>query len=260
MPSPLPFANRLALVTGAGRRLGRAIALDLAAAGADVAVHYHTSADGARETAELVRAAGRRAWLLPADLSSPTEAAGLIAAAVAAAKAPVELLVNNAAAFPTERLDELTAESLARVVQLNAFAPLQIIRAFAAQFPDAPAGDGPAPWRPGAVNLLDCRMVDADPQHAGYHAAKKMLHGFTLSAAREYAPRVRVNGVAPGLILPPEGQGEEYLRRLAGSNPLRTWGAAGDVAAAVRFLLESAFVTGQTVFVDGGRHLRGGQT
>ncbi|MFH1144303.1 MAG: SDR family oxidoreductase [Candidatus Eisenbacteria bacterium] len=237
--------GKRALVTGAGRRLGRAAALGLAAAGVDVAVHYRRSAEEAREVAAAVEGCGVRAALLQADLEHPENGTELLARA-AEALGPIDILVNNAAIFPAGRLAEMTVADVERNVRVNALAPLFLGRALAAQ------------EREGAiVNLLDARMVDYDALHVAYHLSKRMLFSLTRGMALEFAPRVRVNAIAPGLILPPEGEDESWLERLAHSNPLATHGGAGDIVEALLFLLRGRFITGQVIFVDGGRHMRG---
>ncbi len=243
-PSDLPAP--IALVTGAAKRLGRAIALGLARAGADVAIHYHLSAENAGTLAEEIRALGRRAWLFPADLSGD-EAAIHLAGSVHEIAGPIDILINNASLYPEDRLNDLSETALLQNVRVNAWAPFALARAMAAQ------------GRPGnVVNFLDTRMRDYDARHVAYHLSKRMLFSMTRMMALEFAPRVRVNAIAPGLVLPPPGKTESYLSELAPTNPLNTHGDADDVVRAVRFLIESPFITGQVIYVDGGRHMLGG--
>lgn len=237
------LAERTALVTGSAKRLGRATALALAAEGADVVIHWGSSEAEAAATAEAVRGLGRRAWTVQADLGDARAAAGLLRAATEAA-GPVTILVNNASAYNENRLETVRADELARTVQVNALAPLALSRDFAAQGIE---GD--------IVNFLDARVMDTDREHAAYHLSKRMLLALTRMTAVDFAPRVKVNAVAPGLVLPPEGQDEAYLERLAWTNPLGRHGTAEGVAAAVVFLVASDFITGQVIYVDGGRHL-----
>ena len=239
------LAGKTALVTGAADRLGRAIGLTLARAGANVVIHYHHSADAAAQTADEARAEGVQAWVLHADLADPASAGGLFAEAVEAA-GPVDILVNSASVFPANRVLDLTFADIALSIQLHAAAPLQLSQALAAQ------------GRVGSiVNLLDSRITDYDREHASYHLGKRMLLTLTRMLALELAPRISVNGIAPGLILPPVGEDESYLKKLAYTNPLNRHGGADDITDAVLYLLKSRFVTGQVLFVDGGRHLRG---
>jgi len=235
-----------ALVTGAGKRLGRATALALARRGHDVLVHYHQSRAEAEAVAEEIRTLGRKAWPVPCDLANPEAAATLVRRAVGMA-GPLDVLVNSASVFPNGRVLDFSIEDLDANIRLNAFAPLALARAFAAQGRDAGA----------IVNFLDSRMTDYDAEHAAYHLSKRMLFSLTRMLALELAPRIRVNAVAPGLILPPPGKGTEYLEERKDTNPLRRFGTSEQVEEAVLFLVANEFVTGQVIFVDGGRHMRG---
>jgi pteridine reductase len=239
------LTGKNALVTGAAKRLGRAIAETLAAQSTNVVVHYGNSASEAEALVERLRGQGVKAWALQADLADTGEAAALITRATELA-GPLDMLVNNAAIFPDSRLANVTSEDILANVRVNALSPFVMGRAFAEQ------GRGGA-----IVNMLDCRIVDYDDQHVAYHLSKRMLSSLTRMMAVEFAPAVRVNAVAPGLILPPPGKDESYLKSLESTNPLECHGDPEDVAAAVRFLLESAFVTGQIIYVDGGRHMKG---
>ncbi len=234
-----------ALITGAARRLGRAISVTLAARGYGVVLHYNRSATEAEALAAELRTTGAQAWTVQADLEDAESARSLMEEAAAVA-GPVDILINSASIFTPSGLDDFSEADLMANVRVNALAPALIARAFAAQ------------KRNGCiVNLLDSRVCDYDTAHVAYHLSKRMLAALTSMMAVEYAPAIRVNAVAPGLILPPEGQDEAYLVALASSNPLNTHGAPEDIARAVCFLIDSGFVTGQTLYVDGGRHLRG---
>ncbi len=243
----LPLQGRIALVTGAARRIGRGVAVALAQAGADVVAHYRGSGGEAEATASLIRQAGRHAWCVQADLADEGQAGTLLARAAQAAAAPVDILVNNASTFTADTVMDFTPQSLLASVQVHAMAPLVLARAFAAQ--QIPAGD--------VVNFLDSRMEDYDRHHASYHLGKRMLWTITRMLAMELAPTIKVNAVAPGLILPPEGKDEQYLADLAHTNPLNRVGSVEELASAVRLLVESDFITGQVIYVDGGRHIRG---
>lgn len=158
----------------------------------------------------------------------------------------ITLLVNNASIFEESSLNDFSEEDLARNIEINAMAPLRLSRALARTNRVA-----------CIVNLLDTKIVGVDDAHVAYHLSKRMLLTLTRMTALDYAPRIRVNAVAPGLVLPPAGKNERYLESLAGDLPLQRHGTAEDVAAAVVFLAESTFITGQVIFVDGGRHLEG---
>ena len=240
-----PLAGKVALVTGAGKRLGRAVALALAGDGAGVFLHYHRSADEAESVADEARAKGVQAWTAQADLAEPDQARRLMAEALAAAGA-IDILVNNASVFPSGLITDVSPEDIALNVNVHAVAPLVLIQALAAQ---GSAGH--------VVNLLDSRITDYDRRHAAYHLSKRMLFTMTRMLALELAPVIAVNAVAPGLVLPPPGEDESYLQRLAHTNPLQRHGHEQDIADAVLFLVRSRFITGQVIFVDGGRHMKG---
>jgi NAD(P)-dependent dehydrogenase (short-subunit alcohol dehydrogenase family) len=189
---------------------------------------------------------GRQAWVAQAELSDAVQAEALFASACASAGGHLDILVNSASIFPKGRLSDLAPADLDANIHTNALVPFVLGRALARS------------RRGGCiVNLLDSRITDYDSEHAAYHLSKRLLATLTRMMALEFAPRVRVNAVAPGLILPPPGEDDGYLERLKRSNPLERHGEAEDVADAVLFLARSAFVTGQTIFVDGGRHMRG---
>jgi len=237
--------GKTALVTGAAKRLGRHAALALAQRGAHVVVHYRESQAEAEATAAELAALGVKAHTVCADLADPDGASKLVPRAQDAA-GPIDILVNNASCFGPSALTDLALADLVHNVQINAMAPLQLARAFAAQ------------QRPGSiVNLLDTRMLDYDRQHAAYHLSKRMLADLTRMMALEFAPRLRVNAIAPGLVLPVPGQDDAFLERMAATNPLQAVGEPQDVARAMVYLLESPFVTGEILFVDGGYHMEG---
>ena len=236
----------IALVTGAAKRLGRAAALGLARAGMDVALHFRESRNEAEVLAEEIRAMGRRAWTFGADLAEEGAADALATNAEDGA-GPIDVLVNNASIYPEDRLNDLSESSLAENIRVNAWVPFALARRVAAQ------------GRPACVvNVLDTRIRDYDARHVAYHLSKRMLFSLTRMMALEYAPRVRVNAIAPGLVLPPPGKSEAYLAELSPTNPLNTHGEAEDVVRAIRFLVEGTFVTGQVIYIDGGRHMLGG--
>ncbi|HOJ34699.1 MAG TPA: SDR family oxidoreductase [Candidatus Hydrogenedentes bacterium] len=237
--------GKTALVTGGAKRLGRAISLALAREGVQVVVHYNTSQQEAESFVKELRVLGVKSWAVAGNFEQPEVAEHVLEEARAQA-GTLDFLINNASVFPSGTLWDLTPAELLRNVQINAVAPLLLSRAFAAT------------KRPGhIVNLLDCRIVDYDAAHVPYHLSKRMLFSLTRMMAMEFAPEIQVNAVAPGLILPPEGKDESYLQSLAHTNPLKRYGAPEDIAAAVLFLLSSDFVTGQVIFVDGGRHMMG---
>jgi pteridine reductase len=241
-----PLTGRTALVTGGARRIGRAVSLALASSGAAVVVHYGRSVDEAQRVVEQIAARGGEALSLMADLARAEEAEALVERALRAA-GRLDILVNNASIFGAEALEPLSLGTLMQDVQVNAWAPFVLTRAFARQV-----------GRGSVVNLLDTRISGVDLAHPSYTLSKWLLFAMTRLTAIAYAPEVTVNAVAPGLILPPEGKDERYLAGLAGGVPLRRHGDPDDVARAVVFLVKSRFITGQVIFVDGGQHLLGG--
>jgi NAD(P)-dependent dehydrogenase (short-subunit alcohol dehydrogenase family) len=225
--------------------LGRALALSLAQQGVHTVLHCHRSLEAAQTVAENVRQQGVSAWILSADLSDPERVETLFQEAVKAA-GPVDILINNASIYPEERLADTTAQSLQTNMQIHAMAPLVLSRCLARQ--DRPAH---------IVNMLDTRAVCRDPKHVAYHLSKRTLLTLTRLLAEELAPHVTVNGIAPGLILAPEGLDRSYLENLSHTNPLHRVGAPHDITEAALFLLQSEFITGQVIYVDGGHHMKG---
>jgi pteridine reductase len=255
--------GRTALVTGAARRLGRAIAEALAREGADVLVHYGRSAEEAERAASGLRALGVRSWTVRADLGDPAQVAALWEQARANAGS-IDILVNSASSFQVDTLADFRPEALEASLRLNALAPVLLARLFAAGSGEGAGAGGGRPQEPGPqrgrdarpdrviVNLLDSRALGRMRAHFSYQAGKRLLGDFTRLLALELAPAVRVNAVAPGMILPPEGLDPQRKTRLAATNLLGRWGEPEDVARAVLFLASSDFVTGQVLYVDGG--------
>jgi len=235
-----------ALVTGGGQRIGKVIALRLGELGANVAVHYNRSGAQAYGVCSQLQAKGVQAVALPADLGDPQACRDLVGAVRKELGHAVDFLVNNASTFPAIRLPDLEWPQLEASLRVDAWAPFELMRATHKQLRK----------RGGAcVNLLDARIADFDLAHAGYYLAKRMLADLTRMAAVEFAPQLRVNGVAPGPILPPPGGDDADLVKWAKHLPLRRTPSPDDVADAVLYLLGARGVTGDIVNVDGGRHL-----
>lgn len=234
-----------ALVTGAGKRLGRAVALDLARAGWGVVIHYNRSEGAAQAAANEVREAGGVAALVRAELSDPTERGALIGRAIEAAGAPLSALVNCAAIFEHDTVETLSEEALQRHISINTLTPSLLARAFAEALPQDERGV--------VVNFLDFKLANPYPDHFSYTLSKYALAGATELLARALAPRVRVNAVAPGYVLAAPGQSDEDFKRLHDDVPLERGPMPEDIAHAVRFLIENPAVTGQTIYVDAGR-------
>ncbi len=237
------------LVTGGGVRIGRSIATTLAQAGADIVIHYRSSSDAAEELAETLRISGARADTVCGDLATEKGTASIMEQALH--HGPLDGLVNNAAVF--NRTPLATSDRAAFLAEFgpNLFGPLELIRAFAAQ-PHLEKHPGTI------VNLLDRRIAAHDAGAVPYHLSKIALAEATRLAALEFAPRIRVNGVAPGAILPPpEIDDPDYLTQHGGNAPLTHRCTPEDIASAVLFFFTQPALTGQILFVDAGQHLLG---
>lgn len=235
-----------ALVTGAARRIGRAIALDLAARGWAVAVHHNRSAEAAEEVVRQIAESGGRAVALRADLAREAESAGLIARAVEAL-GPLGCLVNNAARFERDEIDSVTRESWDAHLEPNLRAPLVLSQGFAAALP---------PERCGViVNLLDERVWNLTPHFISYTVSKSALWALTRTLALALAPRIRVNAIGPGPALPSARQSAAQFDRQCASLPLGRGTGPEEICRAVQFLLAAGAMTGQMIALDGGQHL-----
>jgi|CXWL01.1.fsa_nt_gi NAD(P)-dependent dehydrogenase (short-subunit alcohol dehydrogenase family) len=242
-----PGTRPAALVTGAARRLGRAIAVELARRGWDLALHYLSSRAEVDAVAAEVAALGARTALLPADLAA-AESPGALVRSAAAAFPGLCLLVNNASIFEPGSLAETTPDLFDRNFAIHVRMPFFLTRELAA----VTAASG---REAQVINLLDTRITRDVTDHFAYTLSKKSLADLTRLSARALAPRVRVNGVAPGVILPPPGAPDGYLERRAATLPLARVGDVEGIVRAVAYLLDSPFVTGEVLFVDGGEHL-----
>ncbi len=240
--------RKTALVTGAGKRVGRAIALGLAGDGFDIIAHYNSSASEAEEVVREIAHLGCNAWPIQADLSDPQNAAGLVNDAVAKAGA-LYLLVNVASLFEDDSLATMTHGSWDRLLDVNVASPVFLMKAFAQQ-PHLPEGAS-------IVNFLDQQMLTPNPQFFSYFVAKIGLEGATRLAAFELAPKIRVNGIAPGLTLPSFGQDEERFLAQQNRTPMRSGLRPEHLMDALRYLANAERVTGQTIYVDSGQHLMG---
>lgn len=235
--------GKTALVTGAAKRIGRGIALAFASEGANIVIHYSNSKDEAYDLMREIESLGVSAWMIKADYQNPEEYGSLINRAVEAAGS-LDILVNNASSFPTASLGTLDFNGFISNMEVNAWVPFQLSRDFANL---AEKGT--------IINLLDSRLRGYEWNHVGYILAKHVLELLTRMTALEYAPNITVNAVGPGLILPPLGKDVSYLEAMADTLPLKRHGDPGDIAEAVVYLAKTDFVTGQIIYVDGGRHL-----
>jgi len=236
------LAGKTALVTGAARRVGRSIALHLAHAGAELAVHYNRSKEAAERTADEIRAAGGRAWTFRADLADPRQIEAMFAE-VRETFGRLDVLVNNASVFERTPIEHLTAEQWDAQMAVNARAPALCIRHALPLMADGGA----------IVNLTDTTALRARAAYPAYSASKAALTAVTQSAAKALAPRgIRVNAVAPGVGLWQEGVTDEQKRKMLSRIPMRRPGSPEDIAAAALFLIRADYITGQTLNVDGG--------
>lgn len=242
----MELSGRVAVVTGGAVRVGRAISLGLAAAGANVFIHYNRSAGPAEETAADVEALGVNAAIGSGNLSDPSLAAELIEQAVTAL-GPVSILVNSASGFPEDTLRDVALDDWRRTQDLTLTAPVFLTQAFAAALPVDKQG--------AVVNVTDVKTVRPYRQRFSYVVAKGGIDAFTRAAAVALGPQIRVNAVALGVILPPPGEGPEYAERLAADLPLARVGGTDPVVETVLYLAGNDYVTGEIVRVDGGGHL-----
>lgn len=239
--------NPVALVTGGGVRVGRAIALGLAEDGYDLVVSYRTAAAGAEEVAEEARRLGRRVHTVQADLSSEGDAVRL-ARAAAEHFGRLDLLVNSAASFVAGDLLEVTSEEWDAVMAINLRAPFLMVRETAELLRVA---------RGSVVNIVDLSALQPWTRHPVHSVAKAGLLHLTRVMARRLAPEVRVNAIAPGAVLLPAHYSEADAVRVREQVPLGRIGTPGDVVEAVRFLAPAEYVTGEVIVVDGGVGLGG---
>ncbi|HEX9148568.1 MAG TPA: SDR family oxidoreductase [Thermoanaerobaculia bacterium] len=241
-----PLDSKIALVTGGGIRVGRAIALALGAAGADVAVHYRGSREGAESAAAEIRSQGRRAVVVSGDLASPEDCRTVVRESVAALGG-LDFLVHSASNFHRATLAETDEKLWDSSMDVNARAGLLLAREAAATLRE----------RRGRVVLVSDFLAETPARHYLAHSVSKAaVEGLVRALAVELAPEVAVNGVAPGTVLPPEGTTPEEVSRLARIVPARRIGSPEDVAATVVFLCAGpAFLTGQVIRVDGGRSI-----
>jgi NAD(P)-dependent dehydrogenase (short-subunit alcohol dehydrogenase family) len=238
--------GRTALVTGAGHRIGRAIAVGLGARGMHVAVHYNATADGARETAKQIDAAGGRATLFTADLTDAGASPKLVDEVVSKLGA-LDVLVNSAAVMVRSPFGEVTPEQWDDIMALNVRAPFFLAQAAAPHLKRA---------RGVIVNIADLAAFETWPAYLPHGLSKAGVVYLTRSLARVLAPEVRVGGIAPGAVLLPDSWSEADAERLRQTTPLAREGSPEDVVRTVMFILDSDYLTGETIIVDGGRHVR----
>jgi len=236
----------VALVTGAARRIGRTIAIDLARHGWDVAVHYNQSFEDAQTVLDEIQRLGGHAVGIGADLGDEEQTVSLVSKA-ASELGPVVCLINNASVFEDDRVFSATRESWDQHLNINLRAPLVLTEAFARQLPHGTRGN--------VINLLDQRVWRPTPYFLSYTVSKVGLWTLTQTLAMALAPSIRVNAIGPGPTLPSVHQTEEQFSRQWAMTPLSRQVQLTEISAAVRFLLDASSITGQMIALDAGQHL-----
>ena len=235
----------VALVTGGGHRVGRAFAVALGARGYDVAVHYHSANGPAAETVQAIRAAGGHAEAFSEDLSSPDGPQRLVTSVIGRMKR-LDVVINSAAVMLRTPADEITVEQWDSMFALNLRAPFFVAQAAARVMTDGGV----------IINISDLAAFETWPAYIPHAISKAGVVKMTESLARVLAPGLRVNAIAPGAILLPDDWDEEHAKRFASTTPLGRIGDPADAVAAMLYLIEAKFVTGETIVVDGGRRIR----
>lgn len=246
----------VALVTGAARRLGRAMALSLAKQGYDVAAHYNGSKAEAEALCDEIRQLGQEAAAVQADLTRESDMAGLVPAVTQYFSKPVTVLVNNASVFEYDNIETASRDSWDRHFESNLRAPFVLTQAVARQVPDPIIDQRGEPVAQGlVVNLIDQRVRKLTPEFMSYTLAKMGLWALTQTAAQALAPRVRVNAIGPGPTLQGARQGEEHFLKQRQSTVLERGSNPDDITGGLAYLISAPSVTGQLICTDGGQHL-----
>lgn len=233
-----------ALVTGGAKRLGEDIALRLAENGYNIALHYNTSKDAADETAAVIRDKGVSCELVQSNFAAMEDVRGFMDKVFSLCPG-CNVLINNASIFEDSRLLDTEEEFFDRHFQINFKTPFFLTRDFARRCQDG-----------HVINIIDTKAVRTVTKYFAYTMTKKALYEFTKMAAKELAPNIRVNGVGPGVILPPPGEDESYLEARKQELPLLRHGDKESISSSVLFLLQNPFITGHCLLVDGGEHLK----
>jgi pteridine reductase len=232
--------RQLALVTGAAHRLGKTFALTLARAGYDILLHYHSAQDEARQTQAEIESVGSRVILAQADLTDPAEISSLLSEAE-----PLSVLVNSAAFMPSADIESLSIETWDTSLALNLRAPFLLARESAKKMTEGGL----------IVNITDVGAQKTWSRYPSYTVSKAALESLTKILARALAPKIRVNGIAPGFVLQSDIVSVEEWERLINRVPLKRPGRSEEIASALEFLLKNEYMTGQTIVVDGGYSL-----
>ncbi len=236
------MSDKIALVTGGGKRLGAKIARALAEDGWHVIIHYNSSGTQARAIEAAIREAGGSAGTVQFDLA---DSAGVEAFADGLGR--IDLLVNSASVFEMDRPETVSAAELDRAMRVNLMAPVLLASAMARRHETRASGC--------IINMLDQKLYNLNPDFFSYTLAKHALLGATTTMAMAFAPRVRVNGIAPGLTLPSGGQSQAQFERAHALNPMGGGATPEDIVRTVRFIVATPSMTGETIVIDGGQHL-----
>ncbi len=235
--------NKAALITGGAKRIGKALALNLAQKGFDIAIHYNSSANEAEETRNEIEKIGVKCKTFKCNLENTIDVLDL-SSKVKEDFPNLNILVNNASIFDNIDFLDVTPEFFDKDFNINFKAPFFLSQGFARNVDKGLI-----------INFLDTRVNRTTTEHFVYNLSKKSLYHFTRMAAKELAPRIRVNGICPGPILPPPGENKEYLEKLVDKIPMNKIGNTEYIVNAFNYLLENDFTTGECLFVDGGKHL-----
>ena len=238
--------NKSVLITGAAQRIGRAIALDFANKGWDVAIHCHTSVEEAGNVAREIEALGSKAVIVPCDLSDP-HSAELIFNRATARLGPVTCLINNASVFEPDDINTVSEQSWALHLDVNLKAPVFLAQAFSRQLGDGIEGN--------IINLIDQRVWKLNPQFLSYTTSKAALWTLTRTLAQALAPAIRVNAIGPGPALPNERQAREDFDKQISATLLKHGTSRKEICQTVQFILATPAMTGQMIALDGGQHL-----
>ena len=241
----MPESRPVALVTGAAHRVGRALAIGLSRAGYDIALHYHSSASKVDESVAGIEGAGTKATLFQADLTLPDAPTQLVRDVVARCRR-LDVVVNSAAVMIRMPLEEITADAWDLVLNLNLRAPFLVAQEAARHLPDGGV----------IINIADLAAFETWPAYVPHGVSKSGVVYLTRALARVLAPRIRVNAIAPGTVLLPEDFDPKAAAHLTTTTPLKRDGSPDDVVQAMLYLLRATYVTGETIIVDGGRHVR----
>lgn len=239
--------SKTLLITGAGKRIGKALALALGQDGWTIAVHYNTSPNDAQAVADAITTQGGNAFTIEADLANEEDTQSLVERTVDQANAPLSALINNASIFERDQWDSVSRESWDAHLNINLRAPFILTQSFAKALTKGQSGS--------VINIIDQRVWKLTPDYISYTLSKAALWTLTQTLAQALAPRIRVNAIGPGPVLRSIHQDEAAFARQTASLPLAHGASPDDIVAAARYLLNAPSVTGQMIAVDGGQHL-----